>query len=347
MKRITWWPQAWLGLVFSWGALVGWPAVRGTLDWPALLLWFGSIAWVVGYDTLYAIQDIEDDALVGVKSSARRLGDKAPLGVAIFYALAMLLWGGGDLAGPAGLAGAGRAGSGRDPPRQPGASGRPRATASSRCGCSARTAPPVASSFSPCWSSDFPAARRSPCFPSNRPAIAAQSLVERGARRRRRRRRCRLRRLPNPRASRCGLGELEHVDRSEGEEMGLRVFVGQRSASVASSDFSARSACESWSTRCWRWPREAPEDPYAGLAPAELLERGALPDIESEDRDRTEPESLRAPRAGSGASRARRRWSDQFERRRRPAHRPATMALATSAGFSARLSLDRAQRSAA
>ena len=93
MKRITWWPQAWLGLVFSWGALVGWPAVRGSLDWPALLLWFGSIAWVVGYDTLYAIQDIEDDALVGVKSSARRLGDKAPLGVAIFYAVAVLLWG--------------------------------------------------------------------------------------------------------------------------------------------------------------------------------------------------------------------------------------------------------------
>jgi 4-hydroxybenzoate polyprenyltransferase len=92
MKRVTWWPQAWLGLVFSWGALVGWPAVRGSLDWTALLLWFGSIAWVVGYDTLYAIQDIEDDALVGVKSSARRLGDKAPLGVAIFYALSVLLW---------------------------------------------------------------------------------------------------------------------------------------------------------------------------------------------------------------------------------------------------------------
>ncbi|HEX8842076.1 MAG TPA: 4-hydroxybenzoate octaprenyltransferase [Sphingomicrobium sp.] len=93
MKRITWWPQAWLGLVFSWGALVGWPAVRGSLDSPALLLWFGSIAWVVGYDTLYAIQDIEDDALVGVKSSARRLGEKAPLGIGIFYAAAVLLWG--------------------------------------------------------------------------------------------------------------------------------------------------------------------------------------------------------------------------------------------------------------
>ena len=93
MKRITWWPQAWLGLVFSWGALVGWPAVTGSLDWAPVLLWFGSIAWVIGYDTLYAIQDIEDDALVGVKSSARRLGKKAAIGVAIFYAIALLLWG--------------------------------------------------------------------------------------------------------------------------------------------------------------------------------------------------------------------------------------------------------------
>jgi len=92
MKRITWWPQAWLGLVFSWGALVGWPAVTGSFTWPPLLLWFGSIAWVVGYDTLYAIQDKEDDALVGVKSSALRLGRKAPLGVGIFYAIALLFW---------------------------------------------------------------------------------------------------------------------------------------------------------------------------------------------------------------------------------------------------------------
>ena len=92
MKRITWWPQAWLGLVFSWGALVGWPAVTGSLDRPALLLWLGSVAWVVGYDTLYAIQDVEDDALVGVKSSARRLGDKTPLGVAIFYLAALTGW---------------------------------------------------------------------------------------------------------------------------------------------------------------------------------------------------------------------------------------------------------------
>jgi 4-hydroxybenzoate polyprenyltransferase len=93
MKRITWWPQAWLGLVFSWGALVGWPAVTGSLVITPLLLWFGSIAWVIGYDTLYAIQDKEDDALVGVKSSARRLGANAPLGVGLFYFVALLFWG--------------------------------------------------------------------------------------------------------------------------------------------------------------------------------------------------------------------------------------------------------------
>ena len=92
MKRITWWPQAWLGIVFSWGALVGWPAVTGALSATSFLLWFGSIAWVIGYDTLYAIQDIEDDALAGVKSSARRLGDKAPAGVASFYLIAVVLW---------------------------------------------------------------------------------------------------------------------------------------------------------------------------------------------------------------------------------------------------------------
>ena len=92
MKRITWWPQAWLGLVFSWGALVGWPAATGSFALPALWLWLGSIAWVIGYDTLYAIQDIEDDALVGVKSSARRLGERAATGIAIFYALALVGW---------------------------------------------------------------------------------------------------------------------------------------------------------------------------------------------------------------------------------------------------------------
>jgi 4-hydroxybenzoate polyprenyltransferase len=92
MKRITWWPQAWLGLVFSWGALVGWPAVRGEIEAPALLVYAGSIFWVIGYDTIYALQDKEDDALVGVKSSAVALGRRARLGIAIFYLLALVFW---------------------------------------------------------------------------------------------------------------------------------------------------------------------------------------------------------------------------------------------------------------
>jgi 4-hydroxybenzoate polyprenyltransferase len=92
MKRITWWPQAWLGLVFSWGALAGWPAVRGELQSPAFLLYGGSIFWVIGYDTIYALQDKEDDALVGVKSSALALGPRARMGVTIFYMLALILW---------------------------------------------------------------------------------------------------------------------------------------------------------------------------------------------------------------------------------------------------------------
>jgi 4-hydroxybenzoate polyprenyltransferase len=92
MKRITWWPQLFLGLAFSWGALMGWAAAFGSLDPPALLLYAGSIAWVIGYDTIYALQDREDDALIGVKSTARLFGAHARTGVAAFYVLAMLLW---------------------------------------------------------------------------------------------------------------------------------------------------------------------------------------------------------------------------------------------------------------
>lgn len=92
MKRITWWPQAWLGLVFSWAALVGWPAADGRLDAAAFWLWGGTIFWVIGYDTIYALQDKEDDALVGVKSSALALGRHARLGVLICYLAALVLW---------------------------------------------------------------------------------------------------------------------------------------------------------------------------------------------------------------------------------------------------------------
>ncbi|HET9161232.1 MAG TPA: 4-hydroxybenzoate octaprenyltransferase [Caulobacteraceae bacterium] len=91
MKRITWWPQAWLGLTFNWGALLGFAAVDATIGWPALLLYAGGVFWTLGYDTIYAIQDLEDDALIGVKSSARRLGPRARVGVAIFYAISFAL----------------------------------------------------------------------------------------------------------------------------------------------------------------------------------------------------------------------------------------------------------------
>ncbi|MGY2732755.1 4-hydroxybenzoate octaprenyltransferase [Sphingomonas sp. UYP23] len=93
MKRITWWPQIWLGLVFSWAALVGWSDVAGALTPPGLLLYAGSICWVVGYDTIYALQDREDDALIGIRSSALRMGRRVRLGVGLFYAAALALWG--------------------------------------------------------------------------------------------------------------------------------------------------------------------------------------------------------------------------------------------------------------
>jgi 4-hydroxybenzoate polyprenyltransferase len=93
MKRITWWPQLWLGLVFSWGALVGWVAVTEHAHPAMFWLYAGTICWVIGYDTIYAMQDREDDALVGIKSSALRLGGHIRIGVAVFYALALTGWG--------------------------------------------------------------------------------------------------------------------------------------------------------------------------------------------------------------------------------------------------------------
>ncbi len=92
MKRITWWPQVWLGLVFSWAALVGWLELRSDGLAVMAALYFGSVFWVIGYDTVYAMQDREDDALVGIRSSALRLGENLRLGVALFYLLAVLCW---------------------------------------------------------------------------------------------------------------------------------------------------------------------------------------------------------------------------------------------------------------
>ncbi len=131
MKRITWWPQAWLGLTFNWGALLGFSAATGAgpqfwrgmaqsvihrpelfgavaadgaLKLPALLLYASGVFWTLGYDTIYAIQDLEDDALAGVKSSARRLAGQAPMAILAFYlvclALLILMGGTADLGPP-------------------------------------------------------------------------------------------------------------------------------------------------------------------------------------------------------------------------------------------------------
>jgi 4-hydroxybenzoate polyprenyltransferase len=93
MKRVTWWPQVVLGLAFSWGALMGWAAAFGRLDWQAVVLYAGSIAWVIGYDTIYAHQDREDDALVGLKSTALLFGERTKPMLAAFFALAVVLIG--------------------------------------------------------------------------------------------------------------------------------------------------------------------------------------------------------------------------------------------------------------
>ena len=93
MKRITYWPQLFLGLNFNWGALIGSTAVTGSLAWPAVLLYLGGVFWTLGYDTIYAHQDKEDDVRIGVKSSALALGRRTRPFLFAFYAGALLLWG--------------------------------------------------------------------------------------------------------------------------------------------------------------------------------------------------------------------------------------------------------------
>lgn len=106
MKRITWWPQAWLGIVFSWGALVGAAASTyetGVLPPEAYALYAGCILWTIGYDTIYALQDREDDALVGVRSTARLFGDKWRTWTSAFYVAALALWAAAGAISGAGL----------------------------------------------------------------------------------------------------------------------------------------------------------------------------------------------------------------------------------------------------
>lgn len=90
MKRITWWPQVWLGLTFNWAVLVAYAIKVGTIDAPILVLYLALMFWTVGYDTIYACQDIEDDAFVGIKSTARRFGTKIKQGIGIAYGLTSL-----------------------------------------------------------------------------------------------------------------------------------------------------------------------------------------------------------------------------------------------------------------
>jgi 4-hydroxybenzoate polyprenyltransferase len=90
VKRFSHWPQAVLGLAFNWGALLGWPAVLGRLDWPAVMLYAGAVVWTIGYDTIYAHQDREDDDLIGVKSTALKFGRATRAWLALLYAIAWL-----------------------------------------------------------------------------------------------------------------------------------------------------------------------------------------------------------------------------------------------------------------
>jgi 4-hydroxybenzoate polyprenyltransferase len=103
MKRITWWPQAWLGLTFNWGVLFGYAAETGSLSLPAYLFYAGCFFWTMGYDTIYAHQDKEDDILIGVKSSAIRLGAASMPWLYAFYAAAVVLMIAGGIAAGLGI----------------------------------------------------------------------------------------------------------------------------------------------------------------------------------------------------------------------------------------------------
>lgn len=92
MKRITYWPQLFLGVAFNWGALLGWAAATGGLGMPAIWLYLGGIFWTLGYDTIYALQDKEDDALIGVKSTALKFGGRSRQAIVVFYICAMLMF---------------------------------------------------------------------------------------------------------------------------------------------------------------------------------------------------------------------------------------------------------------
>ena len=146
MKRITYWPQAFLGITFNWGALVGYAAVTGRLDRAALLLYAAGFFWTLGYDTLYAHQDKEDDALIGVKSTALLLGTATPRWLLGFYGCTLVSAGAAGclagkgwlfylalLAGGLAAAAAGARPAARRARRLPAPASAPTATSASRC----------------------------------------------------------------------------------------------------------------------------------------------------------------------------------------------------------------------
>ena len=92
MKRITYWPQLMLGFTFNWGALLGWAAITGTIELPAALLYIGGIFWTLGYDTIYAHQDREEDKIIGIKSTVLRLGSNTHRWLIIFYGCSLLFY---------------------------------------------------------------------------------------------------------------------------------------------------------------------------------------------------------------------------------------------------------------
>ena len=301
---------------------------------------------MIGYDTLYAIQDIEDDALVGVKSSRAAAGRQgAARGRDLLRDSPSLLWGAAiwsvrpDWLALLALA------AGRAPPREPGASRRSEGRR--------RRAPPVP--VEPhCGLAGFPghAGRRpfqplgaSPCFQSKRRASTPSRSSS-----------ARAQRAPTPptqstsgsesQSVQVRLGELEHVDRSEGEEIGLRVFVGQRSASVASSDFSAEALAELVDRAHRHGSRGAGRPLCRPRSRGADLHRGPFPDIDSEDRQRADdPAGFARPGARRRERRARRSPASPIPAADRPARprarsrsrpRPASAALIVRPGTAAR-----------
>ena len=277
MKRITWWPQAWLGLVFSWGALVGWPAVTGAL----------RAAGAAALARQHLLGDRLRHALRDPGHRGRRAGRREVERAARWATRRR--WaspsatrsrcsavGRGDLGGPAGLARAARAASGRAPSRLAGRCAPIPRTARARSRCSARTAQRAAAVPRLAGRRLVQRARRAAMLDPAAARDTAASLVERAPRP-----------APTPptrsmsASGRSGvqvrLGELEDVSRSEGEEIGLRVFVGQRNGDASPRPTCPPTRSRRWSSARWRWRARRPRIPMPAWRPTSCCMRGEPP----------------------------------------------------------------------